>query len=189
MEILNSELVVDWIDTGLISWIGSVVAEESDGGYVEPVSRQSRPLLQATLGSWDVVAVENMFFNTDCGRKAFFIRPPVERLYLFEDITLGTATGLEQEFQLSVIRGSVSWDALYVDNIVLYANDVEIPEGDWSEDDGLITLEPSSTRGGQTITAAYQVKYAVRFVDAELQQELITADFQRIQTFTVREIF
>lgn len=189
MEILDAELVVEWIDTGLISWVGSVAAEDSEGGYLEPVSRQSRPLLQATLGTWDVVAVETMFFNTDCGRKAFFIRPPVERFYLFENVSLGTATGLEQQFQLQVTFGSISWDALYVEDIVLYANGVAIDDDDWSESDGLVTLEPSSVRGGQAITATYEIKYAVRFVEPELQQELVTPNFQRIQTFTVREIF
>lgn len=189
IEILDAELTAEFYEPTQISWIGSVSAEPSDGGYVEPVSRQSRPLLQMTFATWDVSLVRNMFFNTDCGRKAFFIRPPLEALYVFTAKTLGTATGLEQEIQLTVTVGSVSWAALYVDDLTLYANGVEIAEADYTEEDGLITLEPSSTRGGQAITADYQVKYAVRFVEAELSQEIQANDFESIQSATVREIF
>lgn len=189
MEILDAELTAEWLDPTQISWVGNVVSEESEGGKVEPVSRQARPLFQATFATFDAEAVQTMFFNTDCGRKAFFIRPPVERFYLFENVALGTATGLEQEFQLEVTIGSVSWDALYVDNVTLYANGVAISDADWEEDEGLVTLEPSSTRGGQAIEATYQIKYAVRIVDPQLDQQIVTADFQTIQTLTVREIF
>lgn len=189
MQVLDSELVVEWIDTGIVTWVGSVIAEPSQGGVVEPVAQQSRPLLQATLGTWDAADVQTMFMNTNCGEKAFFIRPPDEHFYLFEGVALGTATGLEQEFQLQVTFGSLSWDAIYVDNIVLYANGVAISDGDWAEANGLVTLEPSSVRGGQAITADYQIKYAVRFVEPELEQTIVIPGFRQIQTFTVREVF
>lgn len=189
MQILDAELVVDWIDTGIITWVGDVIADPSQGGVVEPVSRRVRPLFQATLGTWDATAVQTMFMNTNCGLKAFFIRPPDEDLYLFEAVALGTATGLEQEFQLHVTFGSVSWDAIYVDNITLYANGVAISDDDWSEADGLITLEVSSTRGGQAITADYQIKYAVRFVEPELEQTIVIPGFRQVQSFTVQEVF
>jgi hypothetical protein len=189
MEILSSELTVTWLSGLQVSWIGSVSAEPSEGGYVEPVSRQSRPLLQMTGGSIEVTEVQNMFFNTDCGRKGFFIKPPIERLYVVTAKNLGAATGAEQDFQLTVTVGSVSWDALYVDNITLYANGVEISESDWAEDDGLITLDADTGRTGQTITADYEIKWAVRFVEETLEQTIETADYETIQTVTLREIF
>lgn len=189
MQILDVELDVEWIDTGIVTWVGDVIAEPSQGGVVEPVSRQSRPLFQATLGTWDVAAVQTMFMNTNCGEKGFLIRPPDEDLYLFEGVALGTATGLEQEFQLQATFGTLSWDALYVDDITLYANGVAIPDDDWSENLGLVTLEASSTRGGQAIAADFANLFAVRFVEPELEQTIVIPGFRQIQTFTVREVF
>lgn len=190
MEIYNAELTVTMLSGAQIAWVGSVVAEPSEGGYVQPISRQSRPLLQVTFGTIEAEEVHTMFFNTDCGRKAFYYRPiPLTRFYEFTDVALGNATGAEETFQLQFTYGSIAWDALYVDNIVLYANGSEINESDWSEDDGLITLDADTGRTGQAITADYQVKFIMRFVESELSTGIETADFETIQTVTLREVF
>lgn len=190
MEILSSELTVLWLSGAQVTWAGSVDSEPSEGGYVEPVSRQARPLLQITFSTLEAAEVETMFFNTDCGRKGFFIKPYAKaRWYDFSGVSLGTATGAEQTFQLSVTIGTISWNALYVDTITLYANGVEISAADWSEANGLITLDADTDRIGQTITADYQVKYAVRFVEDQLSDLIETVDRETIQSVTVREIF
>ncbi len=191
MEILDAELTVTWLSGAQISWVGSVVAEPSEGGYVQPVSRQARPLLHATFSSRDAIAVQTMFFNTDCGRKAFFLRPPLERLYKFTGVALGIATGSSQAFQLTQSVGSISWAALYPDesSIILYANGSPISESDWSQALGLVTLDADGGRSSQAITADYEIRYAVRFVEEQLNETVEVVDYEVIQSLTVSEIF
>ncbi len=189
MEILSSELTVLWLDGLQIAHVGSVVREKSEGGYLEPVSRQSRPLLQMTGSTLEASEVRAMFFNTDCGRKAFFIKPPLASLYVVTGRALGTATGVEQVFTLTNVIGSISWPALYVDTITLYANGVAISGSDWDEDGGDVTLEADTGRTGQAITADYQIKYAVSFVEDQLSEQVETVDRETIQSVTMLEIF
>lgn len=191
MEIVDSELTVTWLSGAQINYVDNVVSEPSEGGKIEPVGRQSRPLLQATFGTTEVAAVWAMFGTTRSGRKGFFVRPPVDRFKKVTGATLGTATGAEQTFTLKIALGTLEWDALYPveATLILYANAVEISSSDWSLDAPEVTLDADTGRIGQTITATFEYKTAVHIVDAELSETIQTVDYEQIQTLTVREVF
>lgn len=190
MEIVNSELDVMWLSPAQVNYVDSVGGEESDGGVIAPFGRQTRPVMQATLGTWDVAAVWAMFGTTRSGRKAFFIRPPVDRFKKVIGSTLGTATGAEQTFTLKISLGTLEWDADYVveATLILYANGVAISSSDWTLDAPDVTLDADTGRIGQTITATFEYKRAVRFVEPVLEETILTVDHEEIQNFTVREI-
>lgn len=194
MEIVASELSIAWLDGAQISYVDSVIADESDGGVVDPIGRQTRPLLQATISTLDVASVWTMFGTTRSGRKGFLIRPPLDRFKKVTAAALGTATGASQTFQLQVSLGTLSWDALYPveSTILLYANGLLISDSQWAltaSPSGEVVLDAASSRVGQAITATFEYYTAVRFVDAELQETIDTIDRQEIQSFTVREVF
>lgn len=192
MEIINAELTADWYTTASIGYVDSVVAEVSDSGVVQPINRQIRPLLQATFGTWDVDLVEAMFGSTRSGRKAFFIRPPIERFRKVTGAVVGLATGASQTFQLYISRGDLAWNALYPveATIVMAKNGVTISDANWSLGaNGVVTLAAGAASSGQTITATFEYLTAVRFVDPELLQGIETADLQIIQSVTIREVF
>jgi len=192
MEIVSSELDVEWLMGAQVTYIDSVVAEESDGGVVAPVGRQTRPLMQATFSTWDADEVAAMFGTTRSGRKAFFIRPPVERYKKVTAATIGTATGAAQTFQLQISLGTLSWDALYPveSTIIIYGNGTPILSSTWElGDDGQVTVDAGALTNGHTVTATFEYKTAVRFVEAELEQTIETVDLVTIQTVTVREVF
>jgi len=192
MEIVNSELDVDWMMGATVSYIDSVIAEPSESGVVEPVGRQSRPLLQATFATWESDEVAAMFGTTFSGRKAFFIRPPVDRFKKVTNALIGTATGAEQTFQLQISLGTLTWNALYPDEdtIVISGDGTPILSSAWSLGaDGLVTVDAGALTVGHTVTATFEYMTAVRFLEAELEQTIETVDLQTIQTVTVREVF
>lgn len=192
MDIVNSELDVEWLVGATVSYIDNVIAEASEGGVVEPVGLQSRPLLQATFSTWDSNEVVAMFATTRSGRKAFFIRPPVDRYRKVTAATLGTATGAEQSFQLQISLGALTWDALYPDEstIIIYGNAAPIAGSAWElGDGGIVTVDAGALTAGHTVTVTFEYKTAVRFVEPELQETIETIDLQVIQTVTVREVF
>jgi hypothetical protein len=193
IEIVNSELDVSWLSGAQISYVDSVVAEPSDGGVMSPVGRQSRPLMQATFSTREVDDVWDMFGTTRSGRKGFFIRPPVERFKKVTEAALGIASGSEQEFQLEIALGTLTWSALYPveSTIIVYANGVALSDALWNlGDDGVLTLLATSpSLSSQAITVTFEYKTAVRFVDAELQDTIDAPDHEVIQTCTVREVF
>jgi hypothetical protein len=193
IEIVNSELDVLWLSGAQISYVDSVLAEPSDGGVMSPVGRQSRPLMQATFSTREVDDVWDMFGTTRSGRRGFFIRPPVDRFKTVTAAVLGVASGAEEEFQLEISLGTLTWPALYPveSTIIVYANAVAITSSNWElGDDGVLTLLATSpSRAGQAITVTFEYKTAVRFVDAELQDTIDAPDHEVIQTCTVREVF
>jgi len=192
IEIVNSELVVEWFMGAQITYVDSVLAEPSDSGVVSPVGRQARPLMQATFSTWDSDLVAAMFGTTRSGRKAFFIRPPVDRYKKVMAATIGTATGAEQTFQLQISLGTLTWDALYPveDTIIIYGNGVQIAGSAWELGDaGAVIVDAGALTNGHTVTATFEYKTAVRFVEAELEQTIETVDLQTIQSVTVREVF
>lgn len=195
MQVVDAELTVDWLMGAQISYVDDVVAEESDGGVVEPIGRRTRPLMQATFSTWDAALVRAMFGTTRGGRLGFFIRPPVEHFKKVTGATLGTATGAEQVFQLEISLGTLSWPALYPveSTLIVYDNGTPIVVGSpaaWTlGDDGELTLSAGAVTAGHTVTATFEYKTAVRFVDPELQETIETLELQTIQSLTVREVF
>lgn len=192
MEIVNSELTVTWSSGAQVGYVDQVVAELSDGGYVDPVGRQTRPLMQATFATVEVAAVRAMYGTTRSGRKGFFIRPPLEAFYKVTGATLGTVTGSEQTFQLAVSLGTLTWDALYPDTSTIIIYDDGTPLTLTTHYTvgalGVITLLAGRT-AGHTITTTFEYKTAVRFVDAELSEEVQTVDYETLQSCTIREVF
>jgi len=192
IEIIASELDVMWLMGAQVSYIDSVIAEPSDGGVVSPVGKQARPLLQATFSTWDAAEVAAMFGTTRSGRKAFFIRPPVDRYRKVTAATIGTATGAEQTFQLQISMGTLTWDALYPveETIIIYGNGVQILGSAWElDDDGQVTVDAGALTNGHTVTVTFEYMTAVRFVESTLEETIETVDLQTIQTVTVREVF
>jgi len=192
IEILDTELDVDWLQGAQITYVDSVVAEPSDGGVITPVGRQVRPLLQATFETWDAAEVAAMFGTTRSGRKAFFIRPPVDRYKKVTGAALGTATGAEQTFQLQISLGELTWNALYPveSTIIIYGNGVAISDSAWTlGDDGEVTVDAAALTNGHSVTATFEYKTAVRFIEAQLEETIQTLYLQTIQTVTVREVF
>lgn len=191
MEIYNGELDVFWLSGAQIGYVDSLAGEESDGGNAAPVNRQVRPLMQATFGTLEASEVRAMFGNTRSGSKAFFIRPPLDSFRKVTGATLGTATGSEQIFQLKIALGAVTWDALYPDPTTLIVYDDGSPlvvTTDYTLGDlGVVTLLAGIT-AGHTITATFEYKTAVRFVDPQLSQTIETVDREEVQSLTVREI-
>ena len=124
--------------------------------------------------------------------KAFFIRPPVDRYRKVTAGVLGTATGAAQTFQLQISLGTLTWDALYPveSSIIIYGNAVAIAGSAWElGDGGEVTVDAGALTNGHTVTATFEYKIAVRFVEAELEETIETVDLQTIQTVTVREVF
>lgn len=192
MQIVNSELTVFWLSGAQISYVDSVIAEESDGGFMQPINRQTRPLLQMTFETLEAAEIMAMFGTTRSGRLGFFIRPPLERFYKVTAATLGIATGSSQAFQLQISLGTLTWDALYPveSTILIYKNAVLISDSLWAlGDDGVVTLDAGAASNGQTITATFEYKTAVRFVDPELGATIETPDYETIQSCTLREVF
>lgn len=192
MEIISQELTVEWYLGAQIGYVDNVIVQESDSGVVEPVNRQSRPLMQATFATWDVAGIVEMFGSTRSGRRGFFIRPPVEAFKKVSDAGLGIATGAAQSFQLQIIIGTLAWDAKYPveSTIQVFKDGTLIPDSAWAlGTDGEIELAAGAAANGQVIRATFEYLTAVRFVDAELMQQIETADFTTIQSVTVREVF
>lgn len=191
MQILNSELIVEWVTGAQISYVGSVSAEVSDGGAVQPVSRQSRPLMQATFGTFDIDDVWEMFGSTNFGVKGFMIRPPVDRFKQVTRAPLGFSNGSSQTFQLQISLGSMVWSALYpvASTIVVYDNGTPILSSAWTlGSDGQLTLHAGAISASHAVTVSFEYMTAVRFVDPELQSTVPAKGIQQIQSVTVREI-
>lgn len=193
MEVVNYELDVMWLSGSQIAWIDSVVAEPSESGFVEPIGRQSRFLMQATFSTWDAALVRTMWARTRSGRKAFLIRPPLDDFSKVTNITLGVATGSSQVFQLINTVADLTWNILYPDSATLIVYDNGTPltvTTDYTLGAlGVLTLNASGGRTGHTISATYEYRTPVRFLDAELQQTVEAIEHQVIQSATVREVF
>lgn len=191
IEIVSSELDVVWLSGAQVSYVGSVVAEASDGGVVSPVSRQSRPLMQATFSTIEIASVWAMFGTTRSGQKGFFIRPPIDRFKKVTAGSIGTATGLAQTFQLKISLGTLTWDALYPveATLIIYGNGTPISSSTWElGDDGEVAVDAGALTNGHAVTATFEYKTAVRFVEGELEETIQTVDYEEIQSVTVREV-
>lgn len=193
MEIVSSELTVKWETGCQIGYVDEVIAEPSDGGYVDPVAKQTRPLMQATFATVEVAAVRAMYGTTRSGRKGFFVKPPLDAFKKVTGATLGIATGSEQTFQLKIALGTLEWNALYPDaaTLIVYDNGsaLTVTTHYTLGALGVVTLLAGRTPG-HTITATFEYKTAVRFIDAELSETLIeTVDNEMLQSLTIREVF
>lgn len=191
IELVNSELSVTWHSGAQIDYLDSIVAEKSQGGLVEPVAHQSRPLLVMTFSTNDATAARAMFGTTRSGRKAFLIRVPIDAYKKVTAATLGTATGLAQDFTLKIALGTLEWDATYAveSTIIVYDNGTPISDSVWSWAAPVLSLDAGAIASGHTVTVTFEYNRKVHFADFTLPDVVQTVDYETIQSMTLEEVF
>lgn len=191
MEHVNSELSVTWHSGAQINYVDNVVAEPSEGGVVEPVGVQSRPLLRMTFDTNDAAAARAMFGTTRSGRKSFLIRVPVDAYSKVTNATLGTATGLAQDFTLKIALGTLEWDADYAveSTIIVYDNGTPISDSVWSFVAPVLSLDAAAIASGHTVNVTFEYNRKVHYAEFELPDMVQTVDYETIQNMTLNEVF
>lgn len=191
MDHVNSELTVDWQAGAQITYVDSIVAEPSQGGVIEPVGFQSRPLLVMTFDTVDAAAVRAMFGTTRSGRKSFLIRVPIDAYSKVTGATLGIATGLAQDFTLKIALGTLEWDADYAveSTIVVYDNGVPVLDSAWSFVAPTLSLDPGAIAASHAVTVDFEYNRKVHFAEFELPDVIPTINFETIQSMTLNEVF
>lgn len=191
MEHVNSELSVTWHSGAQIDYVDNVVAEPSQGGAIEPVGFQTRPLLRVTFSTNDATAARAMFGTTRSGRKSFLVRVPIDAYSKVTGATLGTATGLAQDFTLKIALGTLEWDADYAveSTIVVKDNGTPVSSSVWSFVAPTLSLDAGAIASGHTVTVDFYYNRKVHYSDFELPDVVETVDYETIQSMTLTEVF
>jgi hypothetical protein len=190
MLIVSTNMPTSWLRNARREWATNVSAGPSEGGFVEPVALQSRPLLRFTA---DVnpnyyASMENLFIECNGMEKGFFVKCPLPADHQATAVAIGTGTGASQTLQLMISRGQ-TWAALYpIDGtITIYSNAVATVQGvDWTL--GLLGEITGTFTLGHAITATFQFKTAFRFLENSMTTMLEYNNLQTPQQISFEEI-
>lgn len=191
MQLLSTEMPSDWLQGVRREWVTSVVREPSEGGVVEPVAQQIRPLLRFTVDVFqnNSEAMENLYIEANGPEMAFLCKCPLTRDHQMTAVPLGVnGTGAPgQTIQLKIKRGQ-TWDAYYpiAGTITIYANGVAVSGGDWTL--GLLGSITGTFPSGQALTATFQYKTKFGFLENSLVTVLQEETQQRPQQVAIEEI-
>lgn len=190
MQLLSTEMPTEWLEGARREWVTSVVREPSEGGVVEPVAQQIRPLLRFTV---DILesnseAMENLFVEANGPEMAFLCKCPLTRDFQATAVPLGVnGTGSPQTIQLKIKRGQ-TWDAYYpiAGTITIYANGVAVSGGSWTL--GLLGTITGTFPSGEALSATFEYKTKFGFTEQSMVTVLTLDHIQRPQQVAVEEI-